>query len=263
MTETNTDEHVHYTEQFTNWCELDFGEGFLSPGGSGEVAKILEGIDLTGKEVLDIGVGLAGPACVLVEELGAARVVGIDVEEPVLKRATAAVQSRGLSDRVILKRVDPGPLPFKDESFDVVFSKDAIIHIPDTDALFREIHRVLRPGGWAALSDWYCSDEPFTDAMSAWMERLDLGLAMKPLETDRARFRAAGFVEVETLDRNAWFHEYCKELARQVRGPKYETYVAVLGEKEFRDGLVSYEQLVTITSQGQLRPGHLRGRKAE
>ena len=146
MSEVIMEERVEYTDHFSRWCEMDFGEGFLSPGGRDEVAKIVEGIDLTGKEVLDIGVGLAGPACVLVEDLGAARVTGIDVEDPVLKRATATLQSHDLSDRVFLKRVEPGPLPFEDETFDIVFSKDAIIHIPDTGALFREAHLTLQRG---------------------------------------------------------------------------------------------------------------------
>ena len=214
----DTGDQIHYTDHFTIWCELDFGKGFLSPGGRDEVAKIVEGFDLTGKEVLDVGVGLAGPACLLVEEHGAAFVTGIDVEGPVLKRAAETVKIRGLEERVLLKRVEPGPLPFADESFDFVFSKDAIIHIPDTETLFRDIHRILRPGGWLVISDWYCSEEPYTDEMSAWVERLGLGLAMKPIEFDRKGFVAAGFVDVETLDRNAWFNEFCMDLIQRIRG---------------------------------------------
>lgn len=255
------DEQIDYTDHFTLWCELDFGEGFLSPGGREEVAKIVEGIDLTDKEVLDIGVGLAGPACVLVEELGAARVTGIDVEDPVLNRATTTVQRHGLSDRVVLKRVEPGPLPFEDETFDIVFSKDAIIHISDTGALFRDAHRVLRLGGWLAISDWYCGDAPFTDEMSAWVERLDIGLAMKPIETDRKRLEAAGLVDVEVLDRTAWFIEDTRRLVERLRGPQYAHYVEVLGEKDAQDGIVFAEERMTLAMQGQLRPGHLRGRK--
>ena len=253
------DEQIDYTDHFTLWCELDFGEGFLSPGGREEVAKIVEGIDLTGKEALDIGVGLAGPACLLVEEHGAARVTGIDVEDPVLKRAAETVEARGLRDRVVLKRVEPGPLPFEDETFDVVFSKDAIIHIPDTGALFREINRVLKPGGWVAVGDWYCGEDPFTEKMTAWVERLDIGLTMKPIETDRKRLEAAGFFDVEVLDRTVWFIEDTRRLVERLRGPEYAAYAEALGEKDAQDGIVFAEERMTLAMQGQLRPGHLRG----
>jgi len=261
MTETNMDEHVHYTDHFITWLELDFGGGFMSPGGQGEVAKIVEGIDLSGKEVLDIGVGLAGPACVLVEDLGAARAVGIDVEDPVLERATQTVQNRGLSDRVILRRVEPGPLPFEDESFDVIFSKDAIIHIPDTAALFLEAYRVLKPGGWLAISDWYCGDAPFTQEMAAWVERLDIGLAMKPVETDKKRLEAAGFVDVEVLDRTAWFIKDTRRLIEHLRASDLKEYIEALGEKDARDGIHFAEERMNLAIQEQLRPNHLRGRK--
>ena len=42
--ENKPDEHIHYPDDITIWCELDWGKGFLSPGGREEVAKIIEGI---------------------------------------------------------------------------------------------------------------------------------------------------------------------------------------------------------------------------
>ena len=60
----NTDE-IYTVEEIAEF-EAMFGEGFLSPGGQEEVAKIVENVSLTGKEVLDIGVGIGGPpACSL------------------------------------------------------------------------------------------------------------------------------------------------------------------------------------------------------
>ena len=52
--------------------------------------------------------------------------------------------------------VEPGPLPFADQSFDAVFTKDAIVHIPDKPPFYREVLRVLRPGGLFVGSDWLC-----------------------------------------------------------------------------------------------------------
>ncbi len=238
-----------------------FGAGFLSPGGQEEVAKIVENVDLAGKEVLDIGVGIGGPACLLVEKHGAARVTGIDVEDPVLEKAAQIVVRRGLQDRVLLKRVEPGPLPFDDESFDVVFSKDAIVHIPDKDALFRDIYRVLRPGGCIALSDWYRSEEPLTEEMAAWLERFGSDFAMTPIQNDANLLGSVGFVDTTILDRNAWFAEFCRELVDHMRGPGHDTLVEIVG-KDVAENLTSKaEKRAIISAQGQLRPGHLRGRK--
>lgn len=259
--DADADGRVHYTDLFTAGLEMSFGEGFLSPGGQEEVAKIVEGIDFVDKEVRDIGVGLAQPACLLVEEHGAAHVTGIDVEIPVLKRASDTVEAMGLTDRVFLKRVEPGPLPFTDESFDIVFSKDSIIHIPDTEALFREIYRVPKPGGWVAMSDWYCGNEPFSEEMSAWVEQVGLDFAMKPIKDIKEQFVAGGFVDVDTLDRNAWYAEVCRDSLHRIRGPQYAAYVEVLGEDGARNELEIVEKELLVTSQGQLRPGHLRGRK--
>ena len=255
----NTDE-IYTVEEIAEF-EAMFGEGFLSSGGQEEVAKIVENVSLTGKEVLDIGVGIGGPACLLVEQHGAARVTGIDVEDTVLKSAAQAVLRRGLQDRVILKRVEPGPLPFDDDSFDVVFSKDAIIHIPDKGALFREIYRILRPGGCIAMSDWYGSEEPLTEEMTAWLKPHGSEFVMTPIQNDADVLVSAGFVDTEIIDRNAWFTDFSRELLDQLSGPGYDTLVEVIG-KHTADNLVSKaRERVIISAQGQLRPGHLRGHK--
>lgn len=257
----SSDKEVEYTDDVIAELEWIFSKGFLSPGGREEVAKIVEGIDFEGKEVLDIGAGIGGPACALVEDHGAAHVTGIDVEEPVLHQAAELVSSRGLQDRINLKQVDPGPLPFGDESFDVVFSKDTIIHIPDKEALFKEVSRVLRPGGWVVMSDWYCSEEPFTEEMSNWVEATGLSFAMTPIRNNQSFLGKAGFVNCATLDRNAWFADFTQKSVERLGGPDYEAIVAALGQEEADALLSQTTRRALVAAQGQLRPGHLRGRK--
>ncbi len=257
----SNEQGIEYSDQDIIEFEAMFGEGFMSPSGQEEVAKIVENVDLAGKEVLDIGVGIGGPACLLVEKHGAARVTGIDVEDPVLEKAAQIVLRRGLQDRVLLKRVEPGPLPFDDESFDVVFSKDAIIHIHDKDTLFRDIYRVLRPGGCIALSDWYRSEEPLTEEMAAWLEPHGSDFTMTPIQKDANLLGTVGFVDTAILDRNAWFAEFSRKLADHMRGPGHDTLVEIVG-KDVAENLTSKaEKRAIISAQGQLRPGHLRGRK--
>ena len=149
-----------------------WGPGFLSPGGPEEVRAIVSGLDLRGKRVFDIGCGTAGPAIVLAGDLGAGEVVGIDVDRRLLERAARHVERASLAGRIALKLVEPGPLPFPDDSFDIVFSKDSIFHIADKEGLFREVARLLRPGGVFAASDWLADER--AGAMPEFVRYLDL-----------------------------------------------------------------------------------------
>src|SRR4029077_18615509 len=148
-----------------------WGEGFLSPGGPQEVARLIGDADLAGLAVLDIGCGAGGIDLALVRNHGAHYVTGMDVEDTVLANARALVANAGLEGSIGLAKVAPGPLPFPPRCFDVVFSKDSIVHITDKHALMREVFRVLRPGGRFIASDWLIGhDGPPSAGMAAYIE---------------------------------------------------------------------------------------------
>jgi hypothetical protein len=70
-------DETEYTDDFAAGLELMWGQGFMSPGGPEEAGLIVQGLNLQGKEILDIGSGLGGPSICLVSQHGAGRVVGI------------------------------------------------------------------------------------------------------------------------------------------------------------------------------------------
>ena len=131
----------------------------MSPGGADEVAKVLDNIDVEGKSVLDIGSGSGACAVLLVSKHKAARVTGVDVEDLVCEAANRRAKEAGVDDKVEILKVNPGPFPFNESTFDIVFSKDSIIHIPDKAEIARQAFRVLKPGGKFAASDWLISHE--------------------------------------------------------------------------------------------------------
>ena len=73
---------VLYNNQVISFLEELWGDGFLSPGGSDEVKKVLEGIKIKDQQVLDIGSGSGACAVLLAKNYLAKQVVGIDVEPP-------------------------------------------------------------------------------------------------------------------------------------------------------------------------------------
>jgi phosphoethanolamine N-methyltransferase len=255
-------EEIEYNEEFVSFLEVIWGEGYLSPGGPDEVARILEGIDLTGLRVLDIGCGTGGIALSLAADYGAAQVIGLDVEDPVLTIARRRAEARGLTDRVEFVKAEPGPLPFGEAEFDFVFSKDAMIHIPDKEALFADVMRILKPGGRFAASDWLSShDGEPSEIMKSYLvtEGLDFG----PGSPDRYRaaLEAAGFEEVRLVNRNAWYAKAARQELADMEGPLYEKGVAAAGNEEADRNIAIWHAMVPALEIGELCPHHLHGRK--
>lgn len=251
-----------YPDHFVRRLERLWGPGFMSPGGPGEVRAIVDGLSLAGLKGLDIGCGIGGPDIVLVRDLGAAHVHGVDVDRALLDRAAANAAAAGLGDHMSYERIDPGPLPFADGSFDFVFSKDAFLHVADKPALFAEVHRVLRPGGWIAASDWMASED--RDNLPAWQAyQARAPYPLRPAtaaETERD-LRAAGFVAVSTRDRNAWYAEVAVRDLALIEGALRSDLIAASSPEIYEDWLTMRRAQTAAVVAGGLRPTHLRGRR--
>lgn len=250
-----------YPDEFLDRLHLVWGVGFLSPGGAEEVGEIVKGLDLTGAAVLDIGCGTGGPAQVLARDKGA-KVIGIDVEPQIISRAKSLAEPAGLAGAVSFQLVEPGPLPFPDAGFDVVFSKDALLHIPDKQALYREILRVLKPGCVFAASDWLAGEGAGdNEAFRRYQDLIRLDFTMATAEETEAVMRKAGFEQVSSRDRNAWYAEICAAEVAAIEGPLREEVVAVSDEETYERWLGARRALAEVVANGTLRPTHLRGRK--
>ena len=253
---------IEYNETLVTMLEIIWGEGFLSPGGAEEVALLLEGEDISGKNVIDIGCGIGGIDVLLVREHGAASVTGVDIEQPVLDRATVRAQAEDLSDRLTYLLVAPGPLPFDPESFDVVFSKDAMIHISDKEALFADVHRILRPGGLFIASDWMRSDDnPPTPEMEYYLEVEGLNFGMASPERYAKALEKVGFAGIKLRDRNAWYSDLSRNEYEQMKGPLYPEMVEMLGRENADRYVEVWRAMNLVIDSGELRPGHLRAIK--
>lgn len=239
-----------------------WGEGYLSPGGPDEVDRIVEGLALEGKSLLDIGCGAGGITLHLLVRHGLAKVTGFDVELPVVEAARGRAKAAEIKGRAVFVQAPPGPLPFADASFDVVFSKDALLHVPDKEALFAEIFRVLKPGGVFAASDWLIGhdDEP-SPAMKNYVAAEGLSFAMASPMRYAEAMREAGFVGVATRDRNPWYREVARAELERLKGPLYAVAARAVGVAYVDKNIRTWEAMQKVLDSGEHRPTHLRGWK--
>jgi len=106
-----------------------------------------------GERVLDLGSG-AGTDSLIASQMVGSRgsVTGIDMTPAMLEKARGAAAEMGVTN-VEFVESEAEHLPFADGTFDVVISNGVIDLIPDKDAVFAELYRVLTPGGRLQIAD--------------------------------------------------------------------------------------------------------------
>jgi demethylmenaquinone methyltransferase/2-methoxy-6-polyprenyl-1,4-benzoquinol methylase len=99
---------------------------------------------------LDVGTGTARLALALARRAPRGRVVGVEIAEPMLRRGTQALRSAPEGDRVRLVLADALALPFAGATFDCATTAFTVRNVTDVVGAFREMARVVRPGGRVA-----------------------------------------------------------------------------------------------------------------
>lgn len=111
----------------------------------------------SGMTVLDAGCGVGGPARSIARFSGA-HVVGLNNNAYQVKRATELTGKAGLADVCRFEHGDFMDIQAPDATYDAAFGIESTAHAPDKVQCFREIYRVLRPGGRFAVYEWCLTD---------------------------------------------------------------------------------------------------------
>ncbi len=155
---------------------------------------------LPGEVVLDLGSGAGIDLIIAAKKVGpTGRVIGIDMTDEMIERAKSNIASAGLTN-VEVRKGYIEELPVESASVDWVISNCVINLSPDKPRVFREIARVLKPGGRMRVSDIVVSDLPEEIRRSAALYSSCVAGAISE-EAYLAGLRCAGLVDVEVRER--------------------------------------------------------------
>ena len=205
-----------------------------------------------GARVLDLCAGLGGPARFLAARLGC-RVVAVELNAGRAAGAARLTRLVGLHHRVGTVRADAAALPLASAGFDACLSQEALLHVPDKARVLRECHRVLRPGGRLAFTDWIARprlDEGERRRLETWMAATGL----QDLAGYRRLLGEAGFAAIEAEDVTGEWRPILASRLERHRALRRET-AARLGavwEDEYRQ---VFGYFVALVEAGKLGGG--------
>lgn len=199
--------------------EWIFGYGFLGYGEPGVTRDLIKTIHWpSGCRVLDVGSGLGGPAFLMACEHDA-RVTGVDLTKATVDLARRRRDEQGVTGVEFIEG-NIHHLSWPPESFDVVWSRETLLHVPDKPSLFQKFHRWLAPGGALVITDYARRKGRGSDRFEAYVEASGYPLP----ELDRyARFLDdAGFADVSARDRSEALADLLQEQLEKLENNREE-----------------------------------------
>jgi SAM-dependent methyltransferase len=147
--------------------------------------------------VLDVGGGIGGPARQLAERFGC-HVTVVDLTAEYCAVGEQLTAWTGLTDQVSFVHANALEMPLPDASFNVVWTQHASMNIPDKAGLYREIARVLRPGGRFAFFDVLAGPNQPIHFPVPWAADPSFNFLLPPEDT-RTMIAETGFREVSWM----------------------------------------------------------------
>jgi len=152
-----------------------------------------------GGHILEVGVGTG----ISLPDYGRAnRLVGVDISEPMLRKAQERIAEQGLSHVDGLAVMDAENLAFPDGAFDVVVAQYVITAVPDPEATLNEFARVLKAGGEIVLVNHIGAETGLRRAFELWFAPVARKLGWRP-EFPWARLArwAEGRTDIRLIER--------------------------------------------------------------
>jgi len=247
-----------YANDFMPLMDLVWGKGFIAPGGEGNVDRIVRGVDLQGKRVLEFGSGTGGGTLVLARKYGA-RVIGLELEQGLVDLSREHAVSAGLSEQVEFRCVEAGPLAVDDASFDAFYTSGVVCHVEDRTALFDDVMRILKPGGVLLGYDWFVTCD--SDDIAKWKSAAGLHLHNATLDSYLETLVDCGFVEVGGSDASDWYRQQAARELADLEGPLFAEAARITSEA-IRDAILAEWRAMNVVLQsGELKSGYFRGSK--
>lgn len=244
---------VQYSKSGLRRYEWIFGETFLSTGGIETTKKVFSYVFIKdGSHILDIGSGIGGHSF-LMAELFKATVHGIDLSQNMMEIARKYLETRPhLKDRVTFEIKDCTNCEFPDNSFDLIYSRDTLLHIEPKVKLFKNIHKWLKPGGFVLFTDYVRGEDStkYSDEFKSYLKQRSYH--MSTLSDYRSILVQSEFNDINVKDWSVEFKQALEMELKKLRDNK-QKFIEMFSQEDFNyleSGWLSKIERVGRNNQG-------------
>jgi phosphoethanolamine N-methyltransferase len=234
--------------------EKIFGAGYISTGGAATTDLLCTRLGSSlrpGVRVLDVGSGIGGAAFHLARNHGA-RVTGIDLADEMISIALDRARELGMGESVTFLLGDVMETPFP-EPFDIIWSRDAFMHIADKPRLFRRLHQLLAGGGRLVITDYARGKTPASPEFEHYIATTGYHV-VDPGEYGRL-LQDAGFTNVIAEDATARFIEILQNEKDRLVTNRAE-FLLSFSEADLTYLVERWQMKVRFCSSGDMRWGN-------
>lgn len=230
--------------------ERIFGPTYISTGGQETTTEFCEKLNLQpGEKVLDVGCGIGGSAFHMARKYGV-EVRGVDLSTNMITIAleNQAKQEDEVKTKVCLEITDITKATYPEESFDVIYSRDTLLHIGGKESLFANFLKWLKPGGRLLISD-YCRGDKLehSDRFLRYVAQRGYHLLTVPDYGDV--LSKVGFVNVQATDVTPYFVEILQKEMQFFSGQK-EEFIKDFSVEDYNDIANGWQDKVERCSDG-------------
>ena len=227
---TKYDNNGQYSRNGILRYEKIFGPGYISTGGQETTDALVARLGnhlKPGARVIDVGSGIGGAAFDLAKRFGV-KVVGVDLAPEMIAIAHERAREANVGDSVEFQIADIMTTDF-DQPFDIVWSRDALMHIHDKPALFKRLYDLLKPGGRLVVTDYARGTGPGSPEYQAYIKKTGYHV-IDPASYGKL-LEGAGFVDVVAEDATDQFIAIMHREAEQLKATRAE-FVQMFSEED-------------------------------
>ncbi|XP_062157872.1 phosphoethanolamine N-methyltransferase 2-like isoform X1 [Alnus glutinosa] len=230
--------------------ERVFGQGFVSTGGIDTTKEFVQKLELKpGQKILDVGCGIGGGDFYMAENFDV-EVVGIDLSINMI--SFALERAIGLQCSVEFEVADCTKKTYPEKAFDVIYSRDTILHIQDKPALFRSFYKWLKPGGKVLISDYCKSAGTPSPVFAEYIKQR--GYDLHDVTAYGQMLKDAGFDEVIVEDRTDQFIQVLQLELNALEKDKDE-FIRDFSEEDYNEIVDGWKAKMIRSSSGEQRWG--------